>query len=118
MLSPLELVPRKVYQLLAIIAISPILRHTMPLCSGGGFLLDVLFDPKCAGYGQQECIVVHGFYHVTVEHLFAHLWQWTTVRNVWIGFAMSCMPFCCTEVSFVFRDNCVLLGRLFGHSSQ
>ena len=32
---------------------------------------------------QQEYNDVHGFYRARVEHLFARLWQWRIVRNVW-----------------------------------
>ena len=32
---------------------------------------------------QQEYNDVHGFYCARVEHLFARLWQWRIVRNVW-----------------------------------
>ena len=36
---------------------------------------------------QQEYNDVHGFYRARVEHLFARLWQWRIVRNVWTGSA-------------------------------
>ena len=32
---------------------------------------------------QQEYNDVHGFYRARVEHIFARLWQWRIVRNVW-----------------------------------
>ena len=36
---------------------------------------------------QQEYNDVHGFYCAGVEHLFARLWHWKIVRNVWMGSA-------------------------------
>ena len=28
---------------------------------------------------------VHGYYRARVEHLFAHLWSWRVVRDIWLG---------------------------------
>ena len=36
---------------------------------------------------QQEYNDVHGFYCAGVEHLFARLWHWKIVHNVWMGSA-------------------------------
>ena len=36
---------------------------------------------------QQEYNDVHGFYCARVEHLFARLWHWKIVCNVWMGSA-------------------------------
>ena len=38
---------------------------------------------------QQEYNDVHGFYRARVEHLFARLWQWRIVHNVWTRSAME-----------------------------
>ena len=34
---------------------------------------------------QQQYNDVHGWYRARVEHLFAQLWQWKVVRNIWQG---------------------------------
>ena len=38
---------------------------------------------KTLSEDQQECNNVHGCYRARVGHLFAWLWQWMIVRNVW-----------------------------------
>ena len=38
---------------------------------------------KTLSEDQQEYNDVHGFYRARVEYLFARLWQWRIVRNVW-----------------------------------
>ena len=40
---------------------------------------------KTLSEAQQEYNDIHGFYRRRVEHLFARLWQWRIVRNVWTG---------------------------------
>ena len=34
---------------------------------------------------QKEYSSVHGFYRARIEHLFARMWHWGIVRNVWRG---------------------------------
>ena len=49
--------------------------HTAVPCIGRKTLSD----------NQQEHNNLHGFYRARVEHLFARLWHWKTIRNVWMG---------------------------------
>ena len=48
---------------------------------------DVLIDPKCIGKAQQEDKHVHRYFCARVEHLFARLWKWRIIRNMWMGAA-------------------------------
>ena len=34
---------------------------------------------------QKEYNDVHGFYRARIEHLFARMWHWGIVRNIWRG---------------------------------
>ena len=34
---------------------------------------------------QQQYNDVHSWYHARVEHIFAQLWQWKIVHNIWQG---------------------------------
>mmetsp|Transcript_69848 Transcript_69848/g.123156 ORF Transcript_69848/g.123156 Transcript_69848/m.123156 type:complete len:139 (-) Transcript_69848:285-701(-) len=35
---------------------------------------------------RQQCYNdVHGWYQARIEQLFAHLWHWGVVRNIWLG---------------------------------
>ena len=44
---------------------------------------------KTLSEDEQEYNDIHGFYRARVEHFFARLWQWRTVRNVWTHSAME-----------------------------
>ena len=57
---------------------------------------------------QQEYNDVHGFYRARVGHLFARLWPWRIVCNVWTHSAEELhghVPFCSTLLSFAFTDR-------------
>ena len=34
---------------------------------------------------QQSYNDVHGWYRARIEQLFAHLWHWGLIRNIWVG---------------------------------
>ena len=57
----------------------------MPISSIGGALSDILFNPKYLTVRQKTYNDVHGYYRARVEHLFAHLWSWRVVRDIWLG---------------------------------
>ena len=40
---------------------------------------------KTSTKGQKEYNVVHGFCRTRIEHLFARMWHWGIVRNIWRG---------------------------------
>ena len=43
---------------------------------------------------QKEYNDVHGFYRARIEHMFARMWHWGIVRNIWRGSVRSCMSTC------------------------
>ena len=43
---------------------------------------------------------IHGYYRVGVEHLFAHLWCWRVVFDIWLGSHEDLCCFCHVHVSF------------------
>ena len=53
---------------------------------------------------RQQCYNdVHGWYRAHIEQLFARLWHWGLVRNIWRGAPMSCTSqsvFCCILHNF------------------
>ena len=36
---------------------------------------------------EREYNNVHGYYHARIEHLFACLWHWKVIRDIWMGSA-------------------------------
>ena len=52
---------------------------------------------------QQECNDVHGFCRAHIEHLFAHMWHWSIIRNIWRGSGTELHEYCgysCTYSNF------------------
>ena len=41
--------------------------------------------PKTLTEQQREHNDVHGFYRACIEHLFARMWHWGIIRNIWRG---------------------------------
>ena len=54
---------------------------------------------------QKEYNDVHGFYRAHIEHLFARMWHWGIVRNIWRGSDALFMAF------LVVHDVCYVKGR-------
>ena len=51
---------------------------------------------------EREYTNVHGYYRARVEHLFARLWHWKVIRDIWMG-SVTYMPihaFFCTLPNF------------------
>ena len=42
-------------------------------------------DGKTLTKRQKEYNDVHGFYRARIEHLFARMWHWGIVKNIWRG---------------------------------
>ena len=60
---------------------------------------------------QQSYNAVHGWYRAHIEQLFACLWHWALVRNIWRGgpSGVSCTSqsvFCCILRNFAFAGRC------------
>ena len=54
---------------------------------------------------QQCCYDGHGWHRACIEQLFAHLWHWGLVRNIWRHSPMSC----------TLQQLHAVLGRVWDH---
>ena len=61
---------------------------------------------------------VHGYYRARVEHLFAHLWSWRVVRDIWLGSHQNLHAN--TRILCTFHSSCCEGGKginLMAHGS-
>ena len=68
---------------------------------------------------QKEYNGVHGFYRARIEHLFARMWHWGIVSNIWRGSGTDlyeCVRILLHLQQFCFEDKCRTLHMVPGNT--